>query len=237
MHTVERIEYYSAFAALCADVDIKPILAYLDDENVRSDPFFQIETEHLGILDGLVDYAMVRCSKPQRIIEIGSGRSTQVLSRAVCDNGSGQITCIDPAPRVDIANLPVTFHRRVASLKDVELVANLEPNDILFIDSSHILQPGTDCDIEFNIMLPVLKRGVIVHVHDIFLPYAYPPSWRARNWNEACGFAPWVLSGAFEVVLPTYFATRERTEDLYRALPSFVRPRDYAGGSFWMRKN
>ncbi|QIQ85665.1 class I SAM-dependent methyltransferase [Erythrobacter sp.] len=235
-NTVERLEFYPAFAKKCAQADLDPILAMLDSEPVRTDPLFRDRTGHLDTLDALIDYAMVRWSKPQRIVEIGSGRSTHILNRAVTDNGTGQIECIDPAPRLDIAELPVKLHRRVLTKDDVDIVLSLEANDILFIDSSHILQPGTDCDIEFNIMFPELKSGVIVHVHDIFLPFAYPPKWKDRNWNEACGLAPWVLSDAFEVLFPTYYATQERHDELYQAMPDYTRRGPYAGGSFWMRK-
>lgn len=234
--SVKRVEFYPAFAAICAAADLTPFLAELDNDAVRSDPFFRETTKHLDTLDALIDYAVLRRMKPARVIEIGSGRSTHILCRAVEDNGHGRVTCIDPAPRLDISGLPVTIHQRVASIRDVELVAGLEAGDILFIDSSHILQPGTDCDIILNMMFPALMPGVVVHVHDIFLPYAYPPAWSPRNWNEACGVAPWVLSGAFEVLFPTYYATQDRREALYAALPDYARRGDYAGGSFWMRK-
>ncbi len=234
--SVERLEFYPAFAEKCSHVDLAPILAMLDSEAVKSDLFFRESTGHLGTLDALVDYAMVRWSKPQRIVEIGSGRSTHVLSRAVSDNGFGQIECIDPAPRLDIANLPVKLHKRVTSKDDVGLISTLEANDILFIDSSHILQPGTDCDIEFNLMFPELSPGVVVHVHDIFLPFAYPAGWNDRNWNESCGLAPWVLSGAFEVLFPTYYATQELNDELYEVMPNYARCGAHAGGAFWMRK-
>lgn len=237
MPSVKPIAYYAAFAERCAKADLAPILAELDHDDVRTDPFFQESTSHMGTLDALVDYATVRWAKPKRIIEIGSGRSTHVLNRAIADNGDGgQITCIDPAPRLDISALPVTIHRRTASPDDVAMVSQLEANDILFIDSSHILMPGTDCDIEFNLLFPALRPGVIVHVHDIFLPYAYPPTWEPRNWNESCGLAPWVLSDAFEVIFPTYCATQERYDELYAAMPDYTVRGDYAGGSFWMRK-
>jgi predicted O-methyltransferase YrrM len=234
--SVERLPLYPALAEKCSRVDLAPFLAMLDSDAVWNDLFFRESTEHLGTLDALVDYAIVRWSKPRRIVEIGSGRSTHILNRAIADNGYGQIECIDPAPRLDIANLPVILHRRVACKDDVILVSTLEANDILFIDSSHILQPGTDCDIEFNLMFPELKSGVIVHVHDIFLPFAYPQEWNDRNWNEACGLAPWVLSGAFEVLFPTYYATQERHDELYNAMPDYTRRGSYAGGAFWMRK-
>lgn len=234
--SVKRVDCYPALERRCEAADLQPVLAQLDDKAVREDPFFRESTNHLDTLDALVAYAMIRRARPQRIIEIGSGRSTHVLCRAVADNAEGEITCIDPAPRMDIEDLPVTIERRVLEVGDVELVRSLQANDVLYIDSSHILLPGTDCDIEFNILLPELAPGVIVHVHDIFLPYAYPPDWDARNWNEACGLAPWILSDAFEVVFPTYWASREREEEMYAAMPDYARRGDYPGGSFWMRR-
>jgi hypothetical protein len=137
---------------------------------------------------------------------------------------------------LDISGLPVEFERRVLQVSDVELVSKLEPNDILYIDSSHILQPGSDVDIEFNILFPAIKPGVIVHVHDIHLPWGYDPSWNSKNWNEVCGLIPWILSGAFEIVFPVRYAQVVHEADLINALPDYLGPKLASGGSMWLRK-
>jgi hypothetical protein len=130
------------------------------------------------------------------------------------------------------------FAQRPLSPQDAELTMQLESGDILYIDSSHILQPGTDVDIELNLMFPSVQPGVFVHVHDIFLPWGYPPSWNTRNWNEVSGIIPWVASGAFEIVLPSYFVAQTRTNDLRGVIPALMaRDQDLAPGGFWMRKH
>jgi len=234
--SVVPIEEYPAFTEACQRADLTPVFEALRDPILHADPFFTAETDHLPPLDAVIDYAVLGCTRPAKVLEIGSGRSTHVICRALADLGRGEVTCIDPAPRLDIGALPVTMHRRVAAVEDVALVANLEAGDVLYIDSSHILQPGTDCDIQLNLMFPRLRPGVVVHLHDIFLPYAYPREWAPRNWNEACGLAPWVMSGAFEVVFPTFFVASTRPDELYGAAPAFVRRSEYPGASFWMRK-
>jgi predicted O-methyltransferase YrrM len=111
-------------------------------------------------LDGAAVYAMVRAHRPRRILEIGSGISTRFLLRAIADLETPcELVCIDPVPRVEIASLGVTHLPRVLGTADADLVAGFEPNDILFIDSSHVLAPGTDVDIEFNHLFPRLAPG------------------------------------------------------------------------------
>lgn len=239
MDSIKPVPVYPDIARRCGEADVTAVLDVLaaSDGMFASDPFWRVVTRHLGVLDAIIDYAVVRAFKPARLIEIGCGRSTQVLARAVRDNGSGNIVCIDPVPRLDIGDLPITFHQRTLALDDDRLVGELDRDDVLFIDSSHILQPGTDVDIEFNLLLPALRPGVLVHVHDVFLPWGYPPEWSPRNWNEVCGLIPWISSGAFEIVCPSYFLLRERPAQLRGAMPTFFPSiADPVAGSFWMRK-
>lgn len=135
-------------------------------------------------LDAAAAYALVRLHRPRAIIEIGSGHSTRFLAQAVADGALGtRITCIDPAPR---ARLPGSVQHVAALFQDADpaLFAALGPGDILFIDSSHIAMPGTDVDRLFLHVLPRLASGVLVHVHDVTLPEAYPAAWGWRGYNE-----------------------------------------------------
>ncbi|MBM3518362.1 MAG: class I SAM-dependent methyltransferase, partial [Alphaproteobacteria bacterium] len=147
-------------------------------------------------LDAAVAYAMVRSERPARIVEVGSGHSTRFLARAVRDGGlSCALTAIDPAPRASVSGLAITVRR--ALLQDVGLApfAALAAGDILFIDSSHILMPGTDVDILLNHVLPRLAPGVLIHVHDVFLPDDYPAAWRWRGYNEQQALAALLANG------------------------------------------
>lgn len=81
----------------------------------------------------------------------------------------------------------------------------MEAGDILFIDSSHILMPGTDVDWLFNRVLPALPPGVLVHIHDIFLPDDYPADWAWRGYNEQQAIGP-LLAGGFQPVFASHYA-------------------------------
>jgi len=235
MDSVVPLARYPAVELECESSDYAERITALA-VNDFSDPFWQRHTSHLGRIDAAVAYTMVKLARPEKIIEIGSGRSTQVLARAVVENGSGSITCIDPAPRISIDDLPVEFHRRTLLPSDAEMIADLSPGDILYIDSSHILHPGTDVDMQLNLLFPRLAKGVIVHVHDIFLPYDYPPVWASRGWNEAIGVAAWIAAGGFDVLFPVHYALIQHAATMQNALGDLAEAVPFAGGSFWMRK-
>ena len=185
-------------------------------------------------LDGMVTYAMVRKAKPRRIIEIGSGNSTYFLARGVKDNGLGTITCIDPEPRRDIIDLDVDFKPRLMNNQDADLASTLEAGDILFIDSSHIMLPGMDVDIQFNRLFPRLKPGVLVHIHDIFLPDGYPQHWENRHYSEQGVLVGWLVSRYFDIVWPAHYAVARHGDRLEAALGDVAPVRQ--GGSMWLRR-
>lgn len=189
-------------------------------------------------LDVIAAYHLVRTVCPKRIVEIGSGISTHVLSRALSDNQSGELVCIDPYPRRSIEDTNAKVERRLLDLKDVQLAEELEKNDILFIDSSHLMLPGTDVDIQFNRMFPRLSPGTIVHVHDIFLPDGYPSSWESRFYSEQNALIGWIISGFFDVIYPSYYvATRLEkplSDVLWQRMPA--QP-ERNGGSIWLKRS
>ncbi|MEM6465240.1 MAG: class I SAM-dependent methyltransferase, partial [Pseudomonadota bacterium] len=188
------------------------------------------------MLDAVVAYYMVKHHRPKRIVEIGSGASTHVLSCALAQNGAGSLTCIDPAPRRSILDTPAKIHQRVLAEGDVSLLDAFEPNDILFIDSSHIMLPGMDVDIQFNRMFPVLSPGTLVHVHDIFLPDGYPESWSDRLYSEQNALIGWIMSGFFEVLYPGYYVATRMVDDLKTQLgPLMPEAPERNAGSIWLR--
>ena len=136
-------------------------------------------------LDAAAAYAIVRETRPRRIVEVGSGHSTRFLARAIADGAlSTRITAIDPEPRASVAGLDITWLKQpVQSVPDSHFQA-LQANDILFIDSSHQLKPGSDVEHLFTRVLPELESGVRIHFHDIFLPEDYPSAWAWRRYNE-----------------------------------------------------
>ncbi len=170
-------------------------------------------------------YAIVVMLKPSLVIEVGSGNSTRFNRRAISDFGlNTKITSIDPSPRADITDL--TDRQIKAGLLDVPLSIfdDLGAGDILFLDGSHVTLPGTDVTHYLLNILPQLAPGVIVHIHDVFLPWEYPPRLRRRQYSEQHAVAAMLLfSEAWDILLPVCYA--------YRA--GMV---SYSGGSLWLRK-
>ncbi len=186
-------------------------------------------------------YSVVSIIKPKLYIEIGSRNSTQVVRKAINDGKlSTKITSIDPYPRVFIDNLADEVIRIPAeNLTDISFVDKLEENDILFIDGSHRSFPNSDTTMCFLDLLPRLKKGVIVHIHDIYLPYDYPQFMCDRFYNEEYLLACMLLSGnRYEVLFPNYFVSEDK--ELAAVLnPLWEHPNlkgvERHGGSFWMR--
>lgn len=189
-------------------------------------------------LDAAALHTAIVTFRPKRIMEIGSGNSTHHMLRAILDHGlETEVTCIDPMPRIEVGDLPLRFEKRVFGPPDIEIAADFEPNDIVFVDSSHIMQEGFDVDLLFNRVFPRLKPGVIVQVHDIFLPYGYPKAWFEHRFNEQNALIGWLVSGYFDTIFASHYAWRDMSDQLSAICPNrpLITPRN--GGALWLRKN
>ncbi len=188
-------------------------------------------------LDGAAAYALVRRHAPGRIVEVGSGHSTRMLARAAKDARVGtRITCIDPQPRAALRGLEVEWRERVLGAADLALFEALEPGDIAFFDSSHILWPGTDVDMMLNRILPVLVPGVLVHIHDILLPDPYPPAWEWRGYTEQNGLAGWILGGGCEAVFSSHYALTRMGAAARPGIARLPLPERAFETSLWLRR-
>ncbi len=188
-------------------------------------------------LDGAAIYAVIAGLKPARVIEIGSGVSTHFMARAMTDHATGtSITCIDPAPRRALEALPVRIERRILSYADAQMTDALASGDVLFVDSSHFLQPNFDVDIVLNRLLPRLAQGVIVHFHDVFLPYSYPADWERRRYNEQNAIPALLWGGGYELIFSSNYCAVDMHERVRELCPSFPPISASAGGSIWLRK-
>jgi hypothetical protein len=144
--------------------------------------------------DGKLAYATVRHRRPPRIVEIGSGNSTKFMRRAIDVNGGGTIlTSIDPSPRTEIDQLCDRVLRTTLQDTPPGVFDDLAAGDVLFFDGSHLVFPGSDCVTFFLQILPRLARGVLVQVHDIYLPFGYPREFRERYYNEQYLLAAFLL--------------------------------------------
>jgi hypothetical protein len=166
-------------------------------------------------LDAAVAYAMVHNVRPARIIEVGSGHSTRFMARAAADSQSGtRITAIDPAPRATLEGLSIEFLRGTVQQIGINPFRDLRADDILFIDSSHILMPGTDVDFLFNQVLPTLPAGLYIHIHDVFLPDGYPAEWAWRGYNEQNTAASLILHAGYDVRWSSRYVATRMTADV-----------------------
>lgn len=172
-------------------------------------------------LDAAMLYAQIRQRRPARVVEIGSGHSTRFAARAIADgNLATRLIAIDPEPRADLKALKVEWHRETlqAALANSggHLIAEFHPGDLLFVDSSHILMPGTDVELILSELLPRLPEGALVHIHDIFLPEPYPAAWAWRGYNEQGAVAALLAGGGWDVLFASRFALSRFDERLRR---------------------
>lgn len=190
-------------------------------------------------LDALFAYTMVRNYHPKRIIEVGSGHSTRFLAAGIQDGGlKTDLICIDPAPRASLAHLNVQRRSSILQKAPTADFEALEAGDLLFIDSSHLLMPGTDVDYLIGHILPGLQPGVYVHIHDIFLPDPYPRSWAWRSYNEQSVVAALLQGDGYDLLFSSHYVATRMKEKL-KSSP--FNELDIAGtdlqSSLWLQKH
>lgn len=162
-------------------------------------------------LDATLAYTAVRELRPRLLLEVGSGHSTRFLARAIRDGATAtRLVSLDPAPRRDIDVLCDAVHRMALGVAALPHFAALRSGDVLFLDGSHLLMPGTDVDLMLSHVLPTLPDGCIVHVHDIFLPDPYPLAWRWRGYNEQQAWCAWLGTGRAEILAASAWLRRHR---------------------------
>lgn len=190
-------------------------------------------------LDALSLYCLIGLHKPSRYIEIGSGNSTKFARKSIVDNDlSTRIISIDPKPRVEIDAITDRVIRLPLEEINIGLFDCLEKNDILFIDNSHRSFMNSDVTVSFIDIIPRLQSGVLVSIHDIFLPYDYPPHWSHRFYNEQYLLAAYLLAkgNLLEIYLPCGFISHnDSLSRVARSLLSKLIGVSYAGGAFWMK--
>ncbi len=189
-------------------------------------------------LDAAVAYTLVRNRRPRWIVEVGSGHSTRFLLRAIHDGQTKtRLTSIDPEPRADLPSDGVDLRRATIQEAGAAPFSGLAPGDFVFIDSSHVLMPGSDVDVLVNAVLPRLPSGVYVHFHDVFLPDDYPTDWRWRAYNEQSVVAALLQSGAYAPVFASHYSATRMTslvgKSVVATLPRLESARD---SSLWLVK-
>jgi predicted O-methyltransferase YrrM len=206
-------------------------------------PAYHWDCTMFGPLDALVLHGMIRRHRPRRILEVGCGMSTLVALRAAALNtaeGSDACvhTCIEPYENPWLAELPVRLVRQTAETADLALIDALEANDILFIDSSHMIRPQGDVLTEILHWLGRLRPGVLVHIHDIFTPRDYPDELIRTYrffWNEQYLVEAFLAFNArFSVLMPLHHLHATHPDLTARLCPQQGRPNATLPSSFWI---
>jgi hypothetical protein len=192
-------------------------------------------------LDGMAITAMLKRHAPRLFVEVGSGVSTKFARRAIRRLGmTTRIVSIDPEPRNEVDKLCDQVIRKPLEHCDPAMFDVLQAGDIVFLDSSHRAFQGSDVTVFFLEILPRLKPGVIVQVHDIYLPDDYISGHVDRMWNEQYLLATALLFGeAFEVLFPAWWAGRDpalRARITETVCIGPLAGLDPYGASFWMRR-
>jgi hypothetical protein len=194
-------------------------------------------------------HCIIREHKPRQIVEIGSGNSSKVIAAAIkrnaIENHETNYTIIDPYSVLDQNNFPKNTNiiRKPVELADLDFFKSLEENDILFIDSSHVCKIGSDVNFEILEILPRLKKGVLVHFHDIPMPFEYSkvyatnPGFRVF-WTESYLLQAFLIgNNDFRIILPMLYLETHYLEDLKNAFPHSTKTDfGWISGSFWIKR-
>jgi len=206
----------------------------------QTDPCFYFENLAFDGVDALVYYCMIRHFHPKLVIEVGSGWSTKIAATAAIKNQTTRLESIEPYPQKILKDGFGGFSKlNEKKVQDVDLkyFRRLEKNDILFIDSTHTVKTGGDVNFLFFEVLPILKKGVIIHIHDIFLPYEYPKEWivgRNTFWSEQYLLQAFLTYNKhFEILYSNAMMWSDHRNIVKKV---FTNTKALRGGSIWLRK-
>lgn len=240
MRKRQQLELLGDLARFRDEVAVLPMEAAPDGSELYVDLAGQ------AYLSGDIEtlYAMVRHLAPQTVLEVGCGASSRIIELALRANREegkqARHICVEPYHAPWLEELGVEVVRERVELLDQGVFSDLQANDILFIDTSHVVRHGGDVNFLYLRTLPALSEGVYVHVHDVFLPMDYPQEWLRdykRFWTEQYLLQAFLAFNAqFEVVLAaSYLATHHR-DAMAQACPIMAGEPDSIPGSFWLRR-
>jgi predicted O-methyltransferase YrrM len=196
--------------------------------------------------DGLVLFTILMTYRPKRVIEVGSGFSSALMldTNDKFLNNSIHFTFVEPNPEIALNRLlrkedynNADVKRALVQEVNPEIFETLDENDILLIDNSHVSKTGSDVNYLMTEILPRLKKGVLIHIHDIFFPFEYPKEWLLNlrlNWNEIYSVHNFLLfNDRFEIIFFSDFMQQKLNAEYRGKLPLFFKDRP---GSLWIRK-
>jgi predicted O-methyltransferase YrrM len=219
-------------------------------ENQAEEGVYYTQNLNFGYSSAAILHSMIRASQSKQVVEIGSGFSSLITLEALKKNsplGDFKFKCIEPFPSKWLAERMSQYPNSVdllsqqAETVDSSVYQELNKNDILFIDSSHVSKLNSDVNFLYMQVLPRLKKGVIIHIHDIYIPYEYPKvhfyGQQKIFWNEQYILQAFLTNNKdFEIILPGYYVQNDMKDDFQVAFPNY-NPQIYrATSSFWLRK-
>jgi len=205
---------------------------------------YSFSSHSFGSGDAEYLYGIMRLFKPARVVEVGCGHSTLVMQHAIernriedesytCDH-----LCIEPYANKWLERLPVRAISDFVENVNIDVFAQLKKNDVLFIDSSHIIRPQGDVLFEYLEVLPALQTGVLVHIHDVFTPRDYSRVWTTQGtifWNEQYLLEAFLcFNDAFKIVGALNYLKHKHYAELSMKCPLLSNQRE--PGSFWIQK-
>jgi hypothetical protein len=206
----------------------------------QADGSFSWKNEYFSYSDAMAYYAMVRRTKPKTIIEVGCGWSTLVADLAIRRNGSGRILCVEPYPSPMLNSIQSVESILQTRVQDVDLAFfndNLEPGDVLFIDSTHTVKANSDCLHLYLRILPEISKTIYVHVHDVMLPFMFSQETLRDSqiyWTEQYLLYAYLLRNASVRVL---YGSRYHLHANRGLLKAFMHGRyGEGGGSLWFEQ-
>lgn len=199
------------------------------------------DNDYFPALDAALLYATLVRRQAKTFLEVGSGHSTLFARRAISNNHlPTRIVSIDPVPRADVDAVCDEMHRVGLADADLTLFEKLDPGDVVLIDGSHTSFMNSDTVVTWFDVVPRIPHGVLLGIHDIFLPWDYPPEWADRWYAEQYVAGAFLLGQpeGWRVHFPAWFVAKET--DLCQPLDELWTvsgwPADWGGSTLWLER-
>ena len=242
----DRATYAATLNDIAAARAVLHAIPHDADPNNSLTPFWN--NPWFTALDAAALVGLLLARKPPRFLEIGSGNSTMFAAHAIrAGLLNTKILSIDPAPRADIDTLCDARIRGALEMCAIDIFDELQPGDICFFDGSHRVFQNSDATVFLLDVLPRLKPGILVHIHDICLPWDYPNNWLNRVYSEQYLLAAMLLGAdpPFRVVMPNHFVSTDpelsaRVKQIFtsplggRDIPFLNQEEQNFSNSFWI---
>ncbi|WP_168191372.1 class I SAM-dependent methyltransferase [Antarcticibacterium flavum] len=212
-------------------------------ENKNKEFRYFLNNPYFSYGDGLILYFMIRHYEPKKIIEIGSGFSSALMldTNECFFGGEIELIFVEPYPETRLLQLMNKKEEKVQLIAEeiqgipLHIFKTFEPGDILFVDSSHIIKTGSDVQFILNKILPILKKGVLIHIHDIHFPFEYPKDWvlDGFGWNEVYYIQAFLMyNEGFKIIMFNDYLSKVNPEALV-SMPLMAKA---TGSSLWLEK-